>query len=87
MWNKKQIKSGDSCLCFIFKVYNILKGNINFSYYVLPVYTAYSFIVEYFDPTRTLTRLPIKLNLEPEGGVSIQLARINSRVFVQPRLE
>lgn len=41
-------------------------------------------VLGYFDLTLTLPRLP--KNLVSEGGVNIQQARINYRVFGGPRL-
>lgn len=43
-------------------------------------------VVGYFGNTLTLLRLTIKLSLEPWGGVNIQLAIINHRVFGGPVL-
>lgn len=43
-------------------------------------------VVGYSDHILTLPRLTIKLNLESEGGVNIQLVRINHRAFGGPRL-
>lgn len=50
----------------------------------IPTPAHFHTVLGYFDLTLTLPRLP--KNLVSEGGVNIQQARINYRVFGGPRL-